>query len=296
MKINTKIILLVVAIVAVVAILFSQSSRISAADNRTTLAKILNMDTSVTQVAVESVSEAASTPDTSNLYMIDQTQAAKNAQVIAQAKQLIDKAEKQYLTPGWLHTVTTSQAFVTEQKTLPDGTLVPTWSVSEDWSLLDQNGDVIKSVSTQDVGDPRLFQASVYADGISTNLSLGTSVEQTPYHMTFGSGILDISDADKQVDKFSTETAMVGGQKTVVFIVREDLKTPVGVGKDTQSDNQMYVYVTKYYFSAISGLPVQVEIYQGNSAGALKILSRDIVKITEKVATPPAKMLAYFTK
>ena len=292
MKVNKKVVLLSIAVLVVVAILFSQSSRISAADGRTTLAKILNMDTSVTQVAVE----AASTPDTSNLHTIDQTQAAKNAQVIAQAKQLIDKAEKQYLTPGWLHTVTTSQAFVTAQKTLPDGTLVPTLSVSDDWSLLDQNGDVIKSVSTQDVGDPRLFQVSVYANGISTNISLGTSVEQKPYHMTFGSGILDVAVTDKDVVKFSTETAVVNGQKAVVIIVREDLKTPVSDGKDAQTDNQMYAYVVKYYFSAASGLPVQVEIYQGNSAGALKILSRDIVKITEKAAAPPADMLAYFTK
>lgn len=290
MKVNKKVVILVVAIIAAVAILFSQSAVLSATAQKSKLKDILNIDPNAPQETAEPYS------DLSNSKIIDKKQANQNVDVVIKAKQLIGKAEKEYLTEGWLHMSSSTKAFSTAQKTFPDGSPIPTEWTNESWMLLDKHGDAIKAVSIQDTGDPKLLQISVYENGAWTNISLGMTTEPEKVHATFSNGILDTANNYKDTIKLASETSIVNGQNTIVFITEENLKTPVSNEKDKQNDQQMYGYVVKYYFAEASGLPVQIEDYKINSTGTLEILKRILTNLVEKVSTPPDNILAYFTK
>lgn len=290
MKINKKIVLLAIAVLAAAAFLFSQSSVFSVIAQGSTLKDLLKLNTSATQTTGKALQ------DFGNSQAIDQTQAGKNAAVVAQAKQLIGKAEKEYLTAGWLHLYSTTETLSTEQKTFPDGSPIPTKWTNDLWVLLDKNGDAIKAVTIQDTGDPKLLQISVYENQIWTNITLGTTTTPEAYHPTLDAGLLDTAGNYSTTVKFSSGASALDGQNTIVFTTREDLKTPVNTGKDQAQDAQMYGSLTKYYFANESGLPVQTENYKIDSAGSPEILQRIIMKVIEKVSMPPANILAYFTK
>lgn len=288
MKVNKKATLLVIAIVTAVAILASQSPILIAAAERSKLKDILNLNPNAPQASAEVQT------DFSNSKKIDQKQADQNVDAIAKAKKLISRAEKEYLTEGWLHMSSSTKVFSTAQQTFPDGSPIPTEWTNESWVLLDKHGDAIKAVNIQDTGDPKLLQISVYENGAWTNISLGMTSEPEIYHPSFSSGILETASTYKDIVKLSTESSLVNGQNTFVFTTEENLNMPVSEGKN--KDQQIYGNVVKYYFAESSGLLVQTENYKINSAGMLEISQRISMNITEKVAEPPANILAYFTK
>ncbi|MBI3340542.1 MAG: hypothetical protein HY022_10480 [Chloroflexi bacterium] len=286
MKVGKKVTFLVVAIVAIAVVLFSQGSMRIAAAQASKLKDILNLDPNAQQAKAEVQT------DLSNSKKIEQKQADKNVDAIAKVKQLISKAEKEYLTEGWLHMSSSTKAFSTAQQTFPDGSPIPTEWTTETWILLDKHGDAIKAVTIQDTGDPRLMQISVYENGAWTNTSLGMTNEPEKYHPTLDGGLLDTASTYKDIVKFSTEASVVNGQNTFVFTTEENLNTPVSQG----NNKQIYGNAVKYYFAESSGLLVQIENYNINSEGALEISQRILMNVTEKVTEPPADILAYFTK
>jgi hypothetical protein len=250
------------------------------------LEDILNLNPSAPQASAEAQT------DFSNSKKIDKKQADQNVDAIAKVKQLISKAEKEYLTEGWLHMYSSTKAFSTAQQTFPDGSPIPTEWTNESWILLDKHGDAIKAVTVQDTGDPNLMQISVYENGAWTNISLGITSEPEKYHPTLSSGILDTASNYKDIVKFSTETSIVNGQNTFVFTTEENLNMPVSDG----NNKQIYGNVVKYYFEESSGLLVQIENYDINSTGTLEISQRILTNVTEKITEPPANILAYFTQ
>lgn len=286
MKVNKKVAFLVVVIITAMAILFSQSSMLIAGAQNSKLEDILNLNPNAQQASVEVQT------DFSNSKKIDKKQADQNVDAIAKVKQLISKAEKEYLTEGWLHMSTSTKAFSSAQQTFPDGSPIPTEWTNDSWILLDKHGDAIKAVTVQDTGDPNLMQISVYENGAWTNISLGITSEPEKYHPTFSSGILDTASNYKDIVKFSTETSIVNGQNTFVFTTEENLNMPVSDG----NNKQIYGNVVKYYFEESSGLLVQIENYDINSTGTLEISQRILTNVTEKVTEPPANILAYFTQ
>lgn len=286
MKVNKKVTIFVVAIIAAVAILSNQSSMLIAAAQNTKLEDLLKLNPNSPQATAELQT------DFSNSKKIDKKQADQNVDAIDKAKQLISKAEKEYLTEGWLHISSSTKAFSTEQQTFPDGSPIPTEWTNDSWILLDKNGDAIKAVNIQDTGDPKFLQISVYENGAWTNISLGMTSEPEKYHPSFSSGILDTASTYKDIVKFSTEITLVNGQNTFVFTTEENLNIPVSDG----NNKQIYGNVVKYYFAESSGLLVQIESYNINSTGTLEISQRILMNVTEKVIEPPADILAYFTK
>ncbi len=252
------------------------------------LKDILNLNPNAQQVSAEVQT------DFSNSKKIDKKQADQNADAIAKVKQLINKAEKEYLTEGWLHMSSSTKSFSTVQQAFPDGSPIPTEWTNESWILLDKHGDAIKAVNIQDTGDPRLIQISVYENGAWTNISLGMTSEPEKYHPTFINSLMDIESTYSDIVKSSTETSVVNGQNTFVFMVEENLKMPVPASE--KNDEQIYGNVIKYYFAESSGLPVQIEDYTINSTGTLEISQRILMNVTEKVTEPPTNILDYFTK
>lgn len=250
------------------------------------LKDILNLIPNAQQV------EAEVQTDFVNSKKIDEKQADQNADALAKVKQLINQAEKEYLTEGWLHISSSTKAFSSVQQTFPDGSPIPTEWINENWILLDKHGDAVQAVNIQDTGDPRLMQISVYENGFWTNVSLGIANKPEKYHPTLDGGILDTAGAYKDIVVFSTEASIINGQNILIFTTEENLNTPVSEG----NAKQIYGNVVKYYFAESSGLLVQIENYNINSAGALEIAQSILMNITEKVAKPPADILDYFTE
>ena len=275
-------------IIPSVAILLSRSSILTTGDQKTKLADILKLDPNAPQATAELQT------DFSNSKKIDEKQAGQNVDAVDRAKQLIGKAEKEYLTEGWLHISSSTKAFSTAQQTFPDGSPIPTEWTNQNWVLLDKQGDAIKAVNIQDTGDPKLLQISVYENGAWTNISLAMTSEPELYHPSLSGGILEAASTYKDILKFSAETSRINGQNTFVFTTEENLNLPVSEGKN--KDIQIYGQVDKYYFAESSGLLVQIENYNINSTGTLDISKRIVMNVTEKVTEPPTDILAYFTK
>ena len=107
---------------------------------------------------------------------------------------------------------------------------------------------LIKAVTIQDTGDPKLMQIGVYENGIWTNISLGITTPEEKYHPNFSNGLLMAETEYKSIEKLTTETSVVNGQNTVVFTTEENLKAPIITGKESKNDQQMYGSAIKYYF------------------------------------------------
>lgn len=285
-----KIILLTTVALAIFAILFSQSPFFSVVAQKIALSDILKLDSTAPQSTGEVVKEHG------NSLSITKEQAPKNDDVVEKAKKLIRKAEKDFLSEGWLHISSTTEIFSDVQNTFPDGSPIPTKWTDDLWVLLDDNGKAIKAVSVQDTGDSNTSQVSVFENGIWTNVTLGVvSSEPENYRPTLDSGFLNSTVEYKDITKLSTDTSIVDGQKAIIFVMEEKLKDPIELGKGGK-DKKIYGSVYRFYFAENSGLPVLTEDYTINGDGSLEIAQRISIKVIEKVVMPPETILGYFTQ
>lgn len=127
MKINRKISLLAVAIIVIGVVLFSQTSLLSAIAQENSLKDILGFDTTVPQTEGEVVKENGNSLSNNN------NQKLANGEVVEKAKKLLKKAEKDFLTEGWLHISSTTKTFSVSQNTFPDGSPIPTKWTDDLW-------------------------------------------------------------------------------------------------------------------------------------------------------------------
>jgi len=206
-----KILILMLCVVVVVGVLLFIFFRASAQDK--SLRDILG-------IAPDTTSETATALiDLSHNVAVSSDQLAKNAVIIKDAQVLIGKAEATYLVAGWLHTSAQTEAFVTAQKTLPDGSPVPTKWTTDSWYRLNDKGMVLQAVTIQDTGNPATSQTSIYKDGEWTNLNLGTSDSQASYKFTFDGGFLSAAQTFNQINTLTSEEASIQGQDAVVYTV-----------------------------------------------------------------------------
>lgn len=290
---NKRIIFVVAGVATIVAIFLNKNSLLSAAARNNTLAELLNLNTTQQSVATVKNDFSNSVPSANN-------QINKNDDVILQAQKLIRKAEKEYLTEGWLHISSKTESLSDTQNLLPDGSPAPTKWTDDLWVLLDSKGSAIKAVTIQDTGDPNTTQISVFKNGIWTNISLGiTSSQPETYSPSLDSGFLDSAKTYKQIVKLSSEqTTLDNGQSVVIFSIEEKYKNPLKIGKDTKDKKAKEIYggVSQFYFAADTGLPVRTENYVIDSNGVLDLVQRIQVDTVEKVNIPPDDILKYFSQ
>lgn len=290
MKINRKISLLAVAIIVIGAVLFSQTSLLSAIAQENSLKDILGFDTTVPQTEGEVAKEDGNSLSNNN------NQRLANDEVVEKAKKLLKKAEKDFLTEGWLHISSTTKAFSVSQNTFPDGSPIPAKWTDDLWVLLDTKGNAIKAVSIQDTGDPTTSQISVFENGLWTNITLGAvSSEPEAYRPTLDSGFLTSAIQYKDTLKLSADVTDINDQKVVVFTTEEKFKAPMKIMKDGK-EKDIYGSVYKFYFAENTGLPVLTEDYTVNLDGSLEISQQIFINIMEKVAAPSEVVLSYFTQ
>jgi hypothetical protein len=287
---KNKISLFLLSCLVLAALLLVQIIFAGAQD--TTLKDILKFDSSVP------ITSGEVTQDDSNSLVVNDKEKVKCEDVFKKAEKIIRKSEGVYLTEGWLHISSVTESFGSESTTLPDGSPTPTKWTNELWVLLDDKGNAVKAVSTQDTGDPNMFQASVFEESIWTNITLGFSSEPETYRPTLDSGFFSSVASYKNSLILDQYNKILNGQDAVVFVSTEKYKEPIKILKDAEGKKakEITAVVHKYYFSFDTGLPVQVEDYFANLDGEMDLSQRISYILVEKIEIPPDLIMNYFSK
>lgn len=214
-------------------------------------------------------------------------QVAKNEEVMAIARPLLEKARRAYIMPGWLHIRSETESFRSDMSTLPDGTPIPTHWQDESWTLIDAEGLAIQSVSLQDTGDARTSQVSTFQDGVWKNLTYGTLDEgeetySIPLDNCFSK---DAEDSINFITLEYNDTETVEAERVLMITLNGPKMSP----QSTSS------YMRKCYYSMETGLLLRMEQYRPSPTRELEIASRSDIKVTEKVEQPPAEVMKYFS-
>lgn len=264
------------------------------------LSELLFPTSSLETTVIEDVSisnnDLQSLPQENNSTSTKTQPQKTNNDTVAYAKTLIEKADQTYLAPGWLHISSQTETFITASNTLPDGTLIPTKSLNDLWALIDADGSVIKAVTIDDTGDTFTSQATVFQDGLWTNLTIPemSSQEKQIYQInTLDNGFLASATRMKDSLEIQEEAAELNNEKVVVFSLTDKFPAPIAIGKSSLVIVGMY---SKYYFSVDSGLLRMVEDYHVYPSGEVNLWNRITYLTIEKVDVPPKEILSYFTK
>jgi hypothetical protein len=288
MKIKTWLFLF--GCIALVGLVVTQINPAGA--KKSVLKDILKFDSSVPLTSDTAI------PNDSNSIPLDANEKSKSDDILKDAEKLIHKAEKVYLTAGWLHIFSETETFVSASTAMPDGSPVPTKWTDDLWVYLDEKGNAIKAISIQDTGDQPTSQVSVFEKGIWTNLTLGfSSPEPEIYKPTLDSGFFGSVVPYKNSVILDQYQEAADGQDVVVFVVAERYKKPIKILKDTKDKKAREIngVVFKYYFSLDTGLPIQVEDYFVDLDGNLEISQRISKILIEKIDNPPDFILNYFS-
>lgn len=253
-------------------------------------------ETTIIEDVPTSYNDLQSLPSEQNSTSIDTQPQKTTNDVVAYAKTLIEKVDKTYLTPGWLHISSQTETFITASNALPDGTQIPTNSFNNLWALIDTDGSVIKAVTIDDTGDTFTSQTSVFQDGFWTNLTIPelSSQEKEIYQITtLDNGFLASVTRMKDSLEIQKEEVELNNEKVVVFSSAEKFPSPIAIGKSSLVVAGIY---SKYYFSVDSGLLRMVEDYHVYPGGDIKLWHRITYLTIEKVDFPPKEISSYFTK
>lgn len=230
-----------------------------------------------------------SNPD---LVPISLEQVKQNEAVIESAKILIEKADKKYVTAGWLHTV--SQEYLRSDlgmgaHVLSDGSPAPADEWKDDtWTLLDEKGQTIQYVSFQDFGPTTALQVGTSKDRILGMEVPTATPQEIPNEVHTDSGFLQDVEWRKNIATYEMRDDAINNEAVVVYtIAARDVK-PVEIGNRwvTQS-------YANYYFSKETGLLLQLELYDILLDGQTQLTQRITMILVEQVAEPPAEVLKY---
>lgn len=288
---KNKLLLVLVCCLVLGGVIFVRADFAGAQE--TTLKEILNFDSSAPITSGEVIK------DYSNSIPSEAEAKAKNDVILQEVEKLIQKSESVYLTAGWLHISSVTESFAPASTTLPDGSPTPTKWTSETWVLLDEHGNALKAISTQDTGNPIMYQVSVFEESIWTNLTLGvSSSEPEAYIPTLDSGFFNSVVPYKDSIILGQYSESLNGKDTVVFVSTEKYKDPVKVLEDTENQKTMELTssIQKYYFSFDTGLPLQVEYYFASPDGNIELSQRISEMFVEKIENPPDLILNYFNQ
>lgn len=229
----------------------------------------------------------------SNISMPGSEKLKKNGEVLAKARELIQKANETYLTPGWMHVVAYSEFFISEMETFPDGTPLPMKWRDDIWSLLDENGRITQSVNIQDTGDERTNQTSIFKDGVSKNLTLETefTTESKTLPASLDSQFLENAILDIEFIELDYAEGEFNSEKVAVITQKALMTDPIQTGAG-KMERLVQGYFTVFYFSLETGLLVHTESYEIRPNGE-KVLVSTMTSTIEKVSEPPAEVLEY---
>ncbi len=224
---------------------------------------------------------------------VSPAQASQNEAVLAIARPLIEKAQKVYSTPGWIHFQSKTESFRSDSSTLPDGSPVPTKWQDDSWTLVDEHGRAVQSVSFQDTGDKKTSQIGIFQNGVWKNITFGTTSDskEKTYPLYSDSGFLDRVENDKNKAELKYDTDTIGAERVAVFTITYAQLISFEGKKQSQATATGF---TKFYFSLDTGVLLKIEDYRPSPEGQIQLNSRITILVVEKVEQPPAKFMKYF--
>jgi hypothetical protein len=198
--------------------------------------------------------------------------------------------QERYLQPGWLHIVQYEEAFVTAAESFSDGTPIPTEERIDQWYLLAENGEVLKSVTINDTGDPKTTQIVVYQDKKFTNLTFPNLASSEPEDSFLTN--LDHGLAARMADHPEMEILKAQAEVDGHVVVTTSTYFDAPVTYASQITASGYAYV--YQFDPLTGVVMSFEDYyldqNGNRILRVRLETLDI----ENLASPPEDILQYF--
>lgn len=246
-------------------------------------------DTSV-PMQEQSVDDSESVVDTplqeNNVYEGDDSR----QEAIEKIEAFNEIGQEVYLQPGWLHIVQYKTTFVTEMESFSDGTPIPTEEQIDQWYLLAEGGEVIKSITINDTGDSKTTQIVVYQDKKFTNLTYPNLASSEPedYYLTsldlgLEERIKNSPEMNVTIEKIDTDNRI---NVTTTIYLDEQITYESGITATG------YVYV--YQFDPTTGVVMFFEDYYLDPDGTPVLRSRLEMISIEKLASPPEDILEYF--
>ena len=225
-------------------------------------------------------------PTTVPWATVSPAQTAKNEAVLAIAKPLIQKANKTYLIPGWIHFEIRTKVTAP----LPEGSSAPLEWRDETWALLDETGDATQTISIHDTGNVETSYTTIFQDGHWSNLSRGDASDYLgkTYPIRLDFGFLEGAEYYINAAELGYEGADTLGDERVAIFTMTDIKL---IGAQSERTSRLAVAdFTKYYFSTADGLLVKVEAYKNSPTGPL-LVNQQTITLVENVRRPPAEVL-----
>ncbi|NWG35350.1 MAG: hypothetical protein HXY42_13010 [Chloroflexi bacterium] len=205
-----------------------------------------------------------------------------------QVRALSDKWANTHQKAGWIHVVM-HQTFDNDiENTRPDGQPAPNDFITEDWILLDGQGQEVKGIFLQRSISDEIIQVSVLKDKAWFNLTFGNIIpapDNLIYTLDFG--FPEVADRLKNELKKTTEN--IKGKELIKYSAEEKYTRPF---KFLEFNNEVVSIDTQAFYNEDG----QVELYQtivNFQDGSQRKSSMVEVLTFEQVATPPAEILNY---
>lgn len=149
----------------------------------------------------------------------------KQLSISEQVGNLTEKGATNYRKAGWIHMVTHQTLNSDTQNTAPDGTVAPNEYITDDWILLDNNGNEVQGVFLQRNMQGNIIQVSVLKDKAWHNLTYGDIIP-APDTLIFTPDFGFSEMAVRLKDTLEKGTVNIKGKKLTKFIAKENYQKP----------------------------------------------------------------------
>lgn len=238
-------------------------------------------------VLSEGLSNSSTQGNNPDLIPLSAEQVKQNEMIIEDIKTLIEKADREYITAGWQHSI--YHEYMRSDLgmgsiVLADGTPAPSneWT-DETWSLLDKKGNILQEISLQDFGPTVPVQVGVFTAGAEDNVMQGP-----PEKLSTAGAFLHDAEWEKDFATFEMRDDFLGDDPVVICTI-----TTKGT-KAVEMGNRLVVGgYTEYYFSKETGLLLQMNRYDFLQDSQAQLFQQITTFLVENVDAPPAEVLKY---
>jgi hypothetical protein len=213
-----------------------------------------------------------------------------NQDILALVEGFNATAHEKYLQQGWLHIAQFEKAYITASESFSDGTPIPTEEWVDRWYLLAEDGEVLKSVTINDTGDPKTTQIVVYQDKFFTNLTFPNLASTEPEDSFLTN--LDHGLGFRLENNPEMDVTLEQDDETGHVVIRTSTYFDGPITYESQITATGYSYV--YQFDPETGIVMSFEDYYLGLDGTLVLRNRLETVIVEMAILPPDDILQYF--
>ena len=149
----------------------------------------------------------------------------QKSSLVDQVNALSQEWKNKYIKSGWVHVVTQQVLNSDTTNVAPDGSAAPNEFISDDWSFLDKEGNIIKGVFLQRNVNGDIIQVSIFKNKTFYNLTYGDVIAAPDALILTGDfGFSEI--AGRLKNNLEKTTADVKGKKLLKFVAKEKYEHP----------------------------------------------------------------------